>query len=347
MSPIFNSLAPVFLRYMSCRYAHRQLTFLSFMPLSPDQQHQPEPYVLYRMDKNRQLKTREVYEPNEEVRAEHDAMLRRLYDLDIPMPNAYGGLPGRSLRDNVLPHRHNDVFYMLDIKNAYGSVDVDALRDMAQKALYRHGAGSRLQRDLDGFLSTSAVIEGVPGLPMGYPCSPYLFNLYCREMDGKLSYALSGLPWDRAGAITYTRWLDDLTFSATGGQLNGDRRAAIRQIVEGTPGFEFETRKTRRHSLGKGAITVTGLSLYPNGRVAPAPELLDKVVRVFVDAEEVLDAGGTLTDDEIDEVHGLNSILHMAGDPERSGSKLVRGLNVRYHDIARRSLGMKQRALSA
>jgi len=303
---------------------------------------QPEQRTLFRIGPDGRIKTRQVWEPSKETRRRHENMLNELYALNIPMPRSYGGVRGRGLRDNIEPHRGNDVFYMIDIKDAYGSVDIDHLRDTTQSVLQRQGRGARLRQAVDMFITNDAVIDGVPGLPQGYPASPFLFNLYCREMDGRLSYALSNFPWSSDSPVTYTRWLDDLTFSAARGHdLGHHKRRAIRDIVHETPGFAIEHSKSRLHKLGNGAVTITGVSLYPDGRMTPSRDLLEKTEEVFDMAEKTLELDGVLDEDMLAVVHGYNSVLHIAGEPERSGSKRIRRLAVRYENIARRSLGMK------
>jgi len=303
---------------------------------------QPEQHTLFRIGSDGRMKTRQVWKPNDETRRRHHDMLDELYELDIPMPRSFGGARGKSLRDNVEPHRGNDVFYMIDIKDAYGSVDIDHLRDTTDDFLRQLGRGARVRKRVDDFIETDAVIDGVPGLPLGYPASPFLFNLYAREMDGRLSYAFSHLPWGAGSSLTYTRWLDDLTFSAPSSrELGYHKRRAIRDIVQETPGFTIAHNKSRYHTLGNGAVTITGVSLYPDRRMTPSPGLLEKVSEVFDMAETALELDGALDEDMLSEVHGYNSVLHIAGEPERSGSKFVRRLSVRYENIARRSLGMK------
>lgn len=302
----------------------------------------PKQHTLFRLDVDGRMKTREVWEPDEETRIRHEGMLQRLYELDIPMPYAYGGVPGKGLRDNVEPHRHSEVFYMLDIKNAYGSVDIDYLREKAARSVPRGIGNAGLRRSLDQFITEDAVIEGVPGLPQGYPASPYLFNLYCREMDGRLAYAISHLPWEFRSRIKYTRWLDDLTFSGSWKDLTAQKRRSIRDIVAETPGFEIETRKTRLHKIGNGAVTITGISLYPDGRMTPSRALVEKIIKLFDETEVRIAAGEVFTKEDIGIINGYNSVLHMTGGgPEKTGSRLVRNLSVRYEDIARRALALK------
>lgn len=323
-----------------CWYAPAShlLLFMSNTSPKPDG---PEQHTLFRYGPDGRLKSREIWDPTDETRERHAEILKAFREVNIPMPNAFGGVRGKSLRDNVEPHRGHEAFYMLDIKDAYASVDTDHLREQADRALRQKHRGQNLRTKVDDFIANDAVIPGVPGLPLGYPASPYLFNLYCREMDGRLTYALSGLPWEGNSAVSYTRWLDDLTFSGPQRSLTAAKRRLIREIVEETPGFEPEPRKTKNYKLGRGAVTITGLSVYPDGRITPAPALLEKVVKAFDEAEGILDSGGELDEKALGKLHGHNSVLHMAGAPERSGSKFVRGLTVRYDDISRRSLGMR------
>lgn len=268
------------------------------------------------------MKTRIVYKPTDEVRERHEQMLARLHRYAIPMPYAMGGLPRRSLIDNVEPHRQNNDFYMLDIKDAFPSVDIDELARVAHDSLYRLRIRRSEIAEVVDFIQTDAVIDGVPGVPMGYPASPFLFNLYCKPIDDALGAGSELRQMFGAQAFTYTRWLDDLTFS-TPEPLTPSTRAFARDWVEKRAGFEIAHHKSRHHSIKKGPVTITGLSIYPDRRIQASPALLEKVNMTFAAFAERLKTGEPLTAREYGELNGYNSILHLAGDPRIGGSSML------------------------
>lgn len=281
-------------------------------------------------------KTRTVYRPSDELRAVHHEVLAGLRHLRIDMPFAYGGVRGRSLLDHVEQHAGHQQFYLLDLKDAFASVDISHLRSEMFHAV---GPKSPISISrMSDFIRNEATIDGVDGLPLGLPASPMLFNIYCRKMDQRLGKLC------RTEGITYTRWLDDLTFSSSQSPRHFDRplRRNIRAIIEETPGMKINDGKAKLLS-GKKPVTITGLTVYPPGatgdvKIAPSRELLDAVRATLEEARAVLDQGGDLSEDDMDLLHGYNSVLHMAGDPVESKSRAVRDFSEVYRALTRRAV---------
>src|SRR3954469_23890303 len=78
----------------------------------------------------------------------------------------------------------------------------------------------------------------VPHLPQGAPTSPALANLVCFRLDRRLD----GLA--AAFGATYTRYVDDLTFSGRRGLSDGRFPAAVAAVVA-EEGFRVNWAKTR------------------------------------------------------------------------------------------------------
>lgn len=254
-----------------------------------------QPYRIRQERPDGSIKSREILKPSEATLNEHHKMLRRLYGFNIPMPYATGSIPGMSLIDNVLPHRNNDHFYMLDLKDAFQSVDTTELIRHVNSPLIPEG--DRLE--VIDFILTWATTRQTPGLPLGAPCSPYLFNLYCLPMDKTIADYC-----DRRG-ITYTRYLDDLTFSWNE-PFSEQRRKHLRERVEeGDHGLKINPLKSRHHSLANGPVTITGVSLQPDRRLQPAPHLLGAARKVFEDFNDILADDTT----EVGRLHGWHGVL--------------------------------------
>lgn len=294
---------------------------------------------------NGSFKTREIWEPNDELRQKHVTALEYLYRLGVPkeLRFAFGGMPGRTLYDNSQTHQDGEEFYLLDLTDAYASVDRTVLRERVAEFL-RPGSSSHVYERawLERFIENDALLEGVSGLPLGLPASPMLCNMYYGAMDKAINSLLNdgrryrGRP---EALFTYTRWIDDITISAKQeGLLTPSVRRAIRECVE-KYGGTINHGKSKLYSLKNGPVTITGMSLYPDRRIAPAPRLVDAVTRKLAEAADKL-TRGELTWADMDEVNGYKSILHLTktGSPEHSGSRTVRSLAVRYDEFAREAL---------
>lgn len=278
------------------------------------------------------MKERIVWEPDPDMRARHDEALRLFHALHIPMAHAFGGVKGRGIFDNIAQHRSSEYFYQTDIKDAYPSVNQDRLRSIAERAIKKYAFLDKTRGNLMHFMENDAFLKGVPGLPLGLPASPYLCNLYFSPMDQSIHTRLNRN--GDAPPVKYTRWIDDLTISAVKKyQLSKNERRRVREIVQGF-GVRINHAKSKFHSLAEGPVTVTGMSLYPDGRIAPSPSLMDKVVKKLETAQTKL-ASGELDHGDLDELNGYKSILFATktGRPKNSGQKSVRDLAERYDEF--------------
>jgi hypothetical protein len=83
-----------------------------------------------------------------------------------------------------------------------------------------------------------------PHLPQGAPTSPALANLVCYRLDRRLSALAATF------GATYTRYVDDLTFSG-GPELRARRLAALVTSVVADEGFRVNAAKTRTASAAR------------------------------------------------------------------------------------------------
>ena len=267
------------------------------------------------------LKSRELHIPSEETRDKHRVMLGLLYNLDIPMPYATGGLPGKNvLEHNVRPHQQSNSFYALDITDAYHSVEVGKLLDVVDAV-----APEVSREQIKDFINEWGTAEDTPGLPMGAPCSPYLFNLYCSQMDTAIGQAAEERD------LVYTRYLDDITVSSVA-PLGGSTRRLVRDAILDT-GMEINHGKTKHHTLGPHAVTITGVSIYPDRRLQPSPALMDTARKTFEEIASIQAAGGMLFDSDIGRLHGWHGVLRQLGATE---TPTTRALTRLYDRICER-----------
>jgi hypothetical protein len=179
--------------------------------------------------------------------------------------HATGALPGTSPLRNVLRHRSDNFmlydfhryFFLADIRDAYASVDLELLA-VSLSALSTRIFGT--PEEALSFLEKYCSVESTGGLAVGSPSSPDLFNFYCAiYLDRHLATVC-----EKYG-ITYTRYLDDLTFSAAK-PIGIKKRRAILRIVR-QAGFALSDHKCRVYDLQKGPIIINGVGLKPTGDI--------------------------------------------------------------------------------
>ncbi len=261
------------------------------------------------------VKFRTIFIPNEEAMLWHRLTLEEMYkDRLVDNPWAIGGMPGMSLIDNVLPHAENLSFYTLDAVNAFGNVSIDKLRETLKTAAEE----GKTTEDYTDFLDDFGWTYRTPGLPQGAPCSPYFFNLYCQAMDYELG------DFCNEHGITYTRWLDDFTFSSPNaeGAFAKPERRVIREIIE-KHGLPINHRKSRLHQRVDMPVTITGLSIYPDGHIQPSPALIEKMRGEFKEVNDRL--AQNPSDEELlylrSILNGWNSVIELGEYSERGANR--------------------------
>lgn len=167
----------------------------------------------------------------------------------IPMhPAAHGFRRGRSIVTNATPHVGADVVVNLDLQDFFPSISYKRVKGLFQALGYGEAIATIL-----ALISTEATTEEIEldgksyfvattdrHLPQGAPTSPAITNLLCRRLDKRLANMAT------SQGFTYTRYADDLTFSAS-----GDAIRHLCNILKHTEnivtheGFTIHPNKTR------------------------------------------------------------------------------------------------------
>lgn len=181
---------------------------------------------------------------------------------------AHGFVPGRSTLSNARPHLGRAAVVNADLKDFFPSVTFPRVKGVFQQIGYSPAAATvlallctecpRSRVNYDG--RELFVATGPRGLPQGACTSPALSNLVARGLDGRLAGFAKRLGW------TYTRYADDLTFSADGEAMGQTARlmTGLRHIVA-EENFTVNEKKTRVQRP-KTRQTVTGIVVnkHPN-----------------------------------------------------------------------------------
>lgn len=152
--------------------------------------------------------------------AQHWILTNILDKLEIHQA-AHGFCRQRSIITNATPHVEKDVVINFDLKDFFPSISYKRV-----KGLFHSFGYSETAATIFALLCTSADVEKLQldartyyvahsdrYLPQGSPASPAISNLLCRRLDKRLTGMAEQL------GFTYTRYADDLTFSASGENL--------------------------------------------------------------------------------------------------------------------------------
>ena len=147
------------------------------------------------------------------------AAQRRIADWLVAVPlhdAAHGFVPGRSIVSNAAQHTGRSVVINFDLQSFFPSISWLRVRGVFEQLGYGRPVATVLalictaapteQLEVDG--KRWFVHTGDRVLPPGSPASPVLTNLICRRLDARLTGLGLALGFD------YTRYADDLTFSA-------------------------------------------------------------------------------------------------------------------------------------
>jgi retron-type reverse transcriptase len=131
---------------------------------------------------------------------------------------AHGFRRERSIVSNAAPHVGAEVVINLDLKDFFPSIRYKRVKGVFRTLGFSEAAASVFglictepdieEVALDG--KTYFVATGERHLPQGAPTSPAITNILCRRLDKRL------LKMATEAGFKYTRYADDLTFSASG-----------------------------------------------------------------------------------------------------------------------------------
>jgi RNA-directed DNA polymerase len=220
----------------------------------------PRMYKTFKVFKADGVSVREISQPAREVKL----LQRSFNDLvlsTLPVHRcATAYRPGVSLRDNVTPHAENGPILKMDFRNFFPSIKGQDWTSYcrASGVLFDEG-----DIELSERLLFRRVARGRPlSLAIGAPSSPALSNILLHRFDE--------LIFERVGEmyVTYTRYADDLTFSAPRtGFLQGVQSVVAKTIREiKYPSLTIHGDKTRFVTTKFGRH-VTGLTISLDGEV--------------------------------------------------------------------------------
>jgi RNA-directed DNA polymerase len=126
-----------------------------------------------------------------------------------------GGIKSRSTKKNAQPHLKASAILSVDITNCFPSITSSMIYNIYTKHLGYTPPVAKLLTRLTSFGDR---------LPQGSPASPSLCNLYFAPLVSELSVLCS------SNSITFTQYIDDLTFSGELSDLENAQEKIIKLV---------------------------------------------------------------------------------------------------------------------
>jgi len=269
------------------------------LPLSQDElftliRSSPMRYKTYSIPKRTPGQFRTIAQPAREVKALQRWVMSNFLAQFPVDPAAMAYRLGRNIADNARPHARSRFLLKLDFKDFFPSIlDTDFKRFLAKNA--------PSVTETDAELLTRILFWRPKGtrvlcLAIGAPSSPLLSNILLLDFDRVVSQFCSKL------GIAYTRYADDLSFSAQSSDLLAQAEEMVTSLCRKrrSPRLTLNGEKTVRVSK-KRSRKVTGLVLTNEGRISLGRDLKREIratVHHFITGklskDEVLSLRGTL-----------------------------------------------------
>ncbi|WP_284651051.1 reverse transcriptase family protein [Flavobacterium terrisoli] len=200
----------------------------------------------YKKYKDGTLKVRIIRPSKGKLKVIQKQIKSRILDEILLPDNVHGGVRRRSNITNAKPHQGKKFQFTTDLQNFYPSIKSKMVYDCCLKLGFSNHFASTLTK----------LITWKGEVPQGAPTSTAISNLVFLKTDIEL------IEYCNKNHLTYTRYIDDLTFSSPVDFR--DKLPELLIIIKKT-GFNFSYRKT----LYNGKQNITGIDVLNNKISAP------------------------------------------------------------------------------
>jgi RNA-directed DNA polymerase len=169
---------------------------------------------------------------------------------------------GSSIKANAAAHAQNQYISKFDFESFFGSIKAS---DLANH-LSRHLGLNLSSTDIRSIVRLSCISPKDGSglcLSIGAPSSPVLSNSIMNEFDEKIFY------WCSMRGVTYTRYADDLTFSANKKEVCLEIEPVIQEIIRTLPYPRLRiNQKKTIHLSKKNQRRITGIIINNEGNIS-------------------------------------------------------------------------------
>lgn len=186
----------------------------------------------------------------------------------IPLPDAlHGAIKEKSCITNAKAHQGNKYFLLTDLRGFFPSIKHYIVHERLLEAGFSKPVAHMITR----------LVTYKGCVPQGAPTSSTIANFVFFPYDQKLMKICSNKN------LTYTRFVDDLTFSSKT-FISQNTVDSLLDVIRSSP-FKFHPRKT---GMSIGRTEVTGVEVRNNGLEAP----LRKYFKLYLLDQDTLSAKG-------------------------------------------------------
>ena len=197
---------------------------------------------------------RTISAPMPRLKAAQHWILHNILDKIAVHESAQGCVTGRSIKTNAEKHLAKDLLVNQDLKNFFPSITYKRIRGVFASFGYSKQVATIMAmlcsepkiKEVEVYSKEYFAQYGERFLPQGSPCSPALTNILCRNLDKRL-FGLA-----KKYDFTYTRYVDDLSFSASGQAKESLNKILLysRKVIE-AEGLELNPEKLRVMRKGR------------------------------------------------------------------------------------------------
>lgn len=240
---------------------------------------------------------------------------------------AQGCVKNRSIKSNAAKHLKKDLLVNQDLENFFPTITYARIKGMFRGMGYSHNVASILAllcsepetKQVNVYGETYHAQRTDRFLPQGSPCSPAITNIMCRKLDARLH----GL--GQKFGYSYTRYVDDISFSANGDAVNDLNKILLysKKIIT-DEGFKLNDKKLR--IMRKGVSQhVTGLLVNekPNVNKKTFKRFRALIFQIEKDGLEGKTWNGKTGEALLASLHGFASFVNQI-NPELGQSYLLR-----------------------
>jgi RNA-directed DNA polymerase len=190
---------------------------------------------------------RKIAAPHESLKIIQSALNLIFSVIYKPKEYVTGFVPDKSIVDNAKVHVGRNYVYNIDLENFFPSIELNRIKAVLKLSPFSLEGTER--EKIAYLIACLACKDG--RLPQGSPTSPVLSNIVCQKMDRRLR------GFAKAFNCRFTRYADDITFSASKDIFNQTFKTELKRIIE-DQNFTINEKKVRLQGRGY-KQEVTGL----------------------------------------------------------------------------------------
>lgn len=222
-----------------------------------DKNNKPKTYL------NGTVKNRTFRNPSVLLKFVQKRIKLNIIDKVLLPNNVHGGIKKRSNITNAKSHQGNKYLFATDLQEFYPNIT----KDVVYKTFLELGYSTHFSHWLTKLTTKDNQ------LPQGSPASLGISNLVFMKTDMKLNQ------FCKTNSVTYTRYVDDLTFSSQ--QDFGDKIQEILHIVI-SGNFKISRRKTEYDSKQ----VITGIKIFLNKIDAPKRLIEKSIIEIKTNSDK-------------------------------------------------------------